>query len=248
MSRTDEPGAQDGTLETHSADLSVEFERIDEEKERLRRLADQLGLKRPAPEEPEDTSQPAESGPLPSPAPEAKPPEETTPSQPAALGRESDPPSLSTSDEKAEKHRKVHVRRPSLPQSASHASPEAARRRHSSGGDAGRLSAPMLESLSGFVPTAIFEEMKRERDELFFRLTQLEVERSQIDQLRSALSTMEGEVQRLESEIKRRRRSPTAEHAETLRLCYRRWLALRRRRPLMFSDYLACRRSEREKA
>ena len=94
------------------------------------------------------------------------------------------------------------------------------------------------------MPAALFDEMKRERDELFFRLTKVEVERPQIEKLRQALTDMELEVKRLETEIQRRQRPPTTGQSESVRLCYRRWLMLRWRRELMFSDYLACCRTD----
>jgi len=216
----DESGAQDGAVEARSTDLSHEFVRIDEEKERLRRLADQLGLKQSAGSDPETPPQPRPMEPYRSPSEES--------GVPGAVSS-----------------RKVHSRRPSLPLSGTPAQHPSPRRLATETADGSRRPDPLLESLSGFVPAALFDEMKRERDELFFRLTKVEVERPQIDKLRRALTGMELEVKRLEMEIQRRRRSPAAGQSEPMRLCYRRWLILRRCRELMFSDYLACRRTDK---
>jgi predicted RNase H-like nuclease (RuvC/YqgF family) len=99
--------------------------------------------------------------------------------------------------------------------------------------------------LSGFVPTALYDEMKRERDELFFRLARLESERSQVQQVRRALDIMEAEIRRLEAEIRRRQAAVApAAGLEELRRAYRRWLDLRRRRALRFGDFLAVRRTD----
>ncbi len=217
----DESGAQDETVKASSTDLSHEFVRIDEEKERLRRLADQLGLK-----------QTTGSGP-------------ETPPQPRAMEPQRSPDEESGA-RRAGRSRKVHSRRPSLSLSRIPAQPASPRRPAIGTADGWRRPDALLESLSGFVPVALFDEMKRERDELFFRLTKVEVERPQIEKLRGALTDMELEVKRLETEIQRRRRSPATGPSESLRLCYRRWLMLRRCRELMFSDYMACRRTDRD--
>jgi hypothetical protein len=198
-------------------ELAQELERIGSEKARLRQLASQLGLKGPAPEQ---SARP--QGPAPAlGAPEARD-ELTSPRD--------------ITDGPASARTRRAARRPSVPIQPAH-----------SGGVAARPAAarPLSEALHGFVPAALYEEMKRERDELFFRLTKLEMERSQVERVRRSLDSMQAEVRGLEEEV-RRRRGGVEHAAEPLRLSYRRWLTLRRRRPVRFSDYLACRRAERD--
>jgi hypothetical protein len=196
------------------SDLTQEFERIDVEKERLRRLAAHLGF-----DESESAPAPASEPAAPvRPIPAAAPPPSHHPRPSLPLGAASE----------------LSPRRPQ-------AGPGAARASHS----AARGAAPILEALNGFVPAALYGEMKQERDELFFRLARLESERSQVQQVRRALDIMEAEIRRLEAEI-RRRRAASAPSAgmEELRRAYRRWLDLRRRRSLRFSDFLAVRRTD----
>jgi hypothetical protein len=215
------------------SDLSQEFERIDVEKERLRRLAEHLGF-------------------------EAGPPADARAAEPAAPPL--DPPAAGPSRAPAVEPRGPALRpRASLPLAESgapaprppHAAGATPRRsappRERRDSPAGGRSAPLLEALSGFVPAALYDEMKQERDELFFRLARLESERSQVQQVRRALDIMEAEIRRLEAEI-RRRQAACSPHAglEELRRAYRRWLDLRRRRPLRFGDFLAVRRAEEE--
>lgn len=210
------PGSE--AAEAPSSELAQELERIDGEKVRLRLLAQRLGLS------------PAATPPVPRAHPEPQP-------STGALDRRSQP----APEERPERR---HVRRPSLPPSSEpdvSAPPRAL--------EAPALERPrapaLLEALTGFVPAALYDEMKRERDELFFRLAKLEMERSHVESVRRSLDAVEAEVRRLEEEV-RRRRAADGGGVEPLRLAYRRWLRLRQRRALRFGDYLACRRCERE--
>ncbi|MEE9218831.1 MAG: hypothetical protein V3U98_07155 [Acidobacteriota bacterium] len=226
-----------------SMDLSQEFERIDEEKARLRLLADHLGLRErgfrseaPVLPPPETTRQPA-----PPSAREDRSCPDDAKSAPAGSG----PHTSSLSVPQARSLRRGegrHARRPALPLPDGVAGAEWPAVTSPSR----QLNQSLLERLDGFVPAALFEEMKRERDELFFRLAKLEMERSNLEQLRQSLASMETEVSRLEIELRRRRAPAEQDRAEPLRLCYRRWLRLRRRQEIHFTDYLACRRAERE--
>jgi hypothetical protein len=216
------------------ADLSQEFERIDVEKERLRRLAAHLGFEAAPPDEPPAEPVRAEAAaPPPDPLGAAPPPQRPVEERgPAPRPR----PSIPLGDSAVQ------------PPGAPHAAGGAARRppsRERRELGAGARSAPLLEALSGFVPAALYDEMKRERDELFFRLARLESERSQVQQVRRALDIMEAEIRRLEAEIRRRQTAVApAAGLEELRRAYRRWLDLRRRRPLRFGDFLAVRQTE----
>jgi len=214
----EESGSGETPAQASPFDLAHEFARIDGEKERLRLLADQLGLG-PAAQRPPRREHPVHAA-------EAAPERPEVPATP--------PPALNRA-----------VRRASLPLSS----------RLLEGGPARPLPRPsappihppsstLIEKLTGFVPGALYDEMKRERDELFFRLTKLEMERAQFERVRRSLEVVEAEVRRLEEEV-RKRRSADPHSAEPLRLSYRRWLFLRRRRAVRFTDFLACRRASR---
>ena len=276
-----EPALGEGAAHQAPGDLSQEFERIVEEKARLRRLADQLGLHSPARGSETESGPAATSSatsaaaPAIAPAPEAPPPAgggvpanpdstaapaRVSPLRPvppqegpeAVRGRPAAAPAPAGQGTDPGEAAAPHHRRPSLPLAPS---PEAPPPQTPARGGASRPAASashppstrILEALTGFVPAALYEEMKRERDELFFRLTKLEMERSEVERVRRSLDAMEKEVRRLEGEIQRRRSGHAGDaRAEPLRLSYRRWLELRQRRPVHFSDYLACRRGDRE--
>ncbi len=204
--------------------LADELVRIDKEKARLRRLADQLGLLEPQ-------------------AREALP--EPEPSGPASAAGAASGARRSLPLDAPPIERPAR-RRPSLPAYTPEAPAADLPRPHMGEDGSPPPSAGLLEALAGFVPSALYDEVRRERDELFFRVTRLEVERSQVESVRRSLDAMEAEVRRLEGELRRRRAAEAAVSDEPLRLSYRRWLDLRRRRAVHFSDYLACRRQVRE--
>jgi len=319
-----EPALGEGAAHQAAGDLSQEFDRIVEEKARLRWLADQLGLHSPArgpeteggpaatssarsaaapaiapapkapppaggdvPAHPDPTAAPARVSP-PRPAPRQESAEAVRgrpAAAPAPAGQGTDPGETSApprrdndatragdrprggdddAGPRSSARQDAHRRRPSLPlapppqtpasqtpaRGAGSPASQAPARGAASGATASASRPPstqILEALTGFVPAALYEEMKRERDELFFRLTKLEMERSEVERVRRSLDVMEKEVRRLEGEIQRRRSVHAGDlRAEPLRLSYRRWLELRQRRPVRFSDYLACRRGDRE--
>ena len=207
--------------------LADELVRIDKEKARLRRLADQLGLLEPQARE----ALPEPCGPA-------------SAAGAASHGRRPFPLDAPPLD--APPIERPARRRPSLPAYTPDAPAADLPRPHMGEDSSPPPSAGLLEALAGFVPSALYDEVRRERDELFFRVTRLEVERSQVESVRRSLDAMEAEVRRLDGELRRRRAAEAAVSDEPLRLSYRRWLDLRRRRAVHFSDYLACRRLVRE--